>query len=155
MKTRIHAIAGVTGFLAILTFWTSTAFSELLGSAETIAAVKTAILYGMIVLIPAMAIAGATGMSLGGKARGGLAGAKKKRMPLIAANGLLVLVPAAFFLESRAASGTFDTWFYAIQTLELVAGAANLIMMSLNIRDGLAMTGRIKRKPSRRPQPSA
>lgn len=143
MKTRIHAIAGVVGFLTILTFWTSTAFSELFTSHETIAAVKAMILRGMFVLIPAMAIAGALGMSLGGKRSDARARAKKGRMPLIAANGLLILVPAAFFLEARASAGTFDAWFYAIQVVELVAGATNLTLMGLNIRDGLTMTGRI------------
>ncbi|TMV10089.1 hypothetical protein FGK63_03230 [Ruegeria sediminis] len=143
MKARIHAIAGVVGILTILAFWTSTAFSELFASHETIAAVKAMILKGMFVLIPAMAIAGAAGMSLGGKRTDARAQAKKKRMPFIAANGLLVLVPAAFFLEARASAGTFDAWFYAVQVLELIAGATNLTLMGLNIRDGLTMTGRI------------
>ncbi|MGI9424543.1 MAG: CDGSH iron-sulfur domain-containing protein [Hyphomicrobiaceae bacterium] len=143
MKTRIHALAGGIGFLTILTFWTSTVISELLASHETIAAVKQMILYGMIILIPAMAIAGGSGMSMGKARTDAPALAKKKRMPLIAANGLLVLLPSAFYLASKAAAGAFDSWFYAIQALELVAGAANLTMMGLNIRDGLTMTGRI------------
>lgn len=64
-------------------------------------------------------------------------------MPLIGANGLLVLLPAAIYLQSKASAGAFDTGFYAVQVVELVAGAANLAMMGLNIRDGLKMTGRI------------
>lgn len=64
-------------------------------------------------------------------------------MPFIAANGLLILVPAAFYLESKASSGAFDTRFYLVQGVELIAGAANLVMMGLNIRDGLMMTGRV------------
>ncbi len=143
MKTKIHAIAGVIGFLTILTFWTSTVYSELFASHETIAAVKSMILKGMFILIPAMAIAGGSGMSLGGKRVDEKAVAKKKRMPLIAANGLLILVPAALYLESKASSGAFDMSFYLVQGLELVAGAANLVMMGLNIRDGLTMTGRL------------
>lgn len=144
MKTKVHAIAGIIGFLSILSFWTSTLFSEIFGTPETVAFVKAMILYGMFVLIPAMAIAGATGMSMGAKRMDAPAVAKKKRMPIIAANGLLILLPSAFFLESRAAAGIFDSWFYAIQTLELIAGAANLTMMGLNIRDGLTMTRRIE-----------
>ncbi|MGB0507480.1 MAG: hypothetical protein ACPGGK_14905 [Pikeienuella sp.] len=146
MKTKIHAFAGVVGFVTILAFWTSTAYAELFGSYETIAAVKAAILKGMFVLIPAMAIAGGSGMSLGGKRVGALAQAKKRRMPIIAFNGLLILVPAAFFLEYKATSGAFDTSFFLVQGLEMVAGAVNLTLMGLNIRDGLMMTGRIRRK---------
>ena len=147
MKTKVHAIAGIIGFLMIALFWTSTVYSELFTDYTTIAAVKAAILKGMVVLLPAMAIVGASGMSLGGKRRDRLSLAKKKRMPIIAANGLLILLPAAFYLESKAASGAFDTNFYTIQFLELIAGAANLTMMGLNIRDGLTLTGRIGRQP--------
>ena len=103
MKTKIHAFAGAIGFLAVLTFWTSTVYSELFGSPETIALVKSMILKGMFVLIPAMAIAGGSGMSLGGKRVDERAVAKKRRMPFIAANGLLILLPSAVYLEAKGA----------------------------------------------------
>ena len=143
MKTRMHAIAGFIGFVMIALFWTSTVYSELFTDHATIGVVKAAILNGMFIFLPAMAIVGASGMSLGGKRHDRLSLAKKKRMPIIAANGLLILLPAAFYLESKAASGAFDTIFYATQVLELIAGAANLTLMGLNIRDGLTLTGRI------------
>lgn len=145
MKKRIHAIAGGIGFLMILTFWASTAISELFGSHETIAAVKGWILTGMFVLIPAMAIVGGSGMAMGRRRKDPPARTKKKRMPIIAMNGLLILLPAAWFLAGKAAAAEFDSTFYIIQTIELIAGAANLTMMGLNIRDGLKMTGRIGR----------
>lgn len=145
MKTRIHAIAGGIGFLMILLFWASTAFSELFASHETIATVKGLILKGMFILIPAMAIVGGSGMAMGRRRKDAPARAKKKRMPIIVLNGLLILVPAAWFLAGKAAVGDFDSTFYLVQVVELVAGAANLTMMGLNIRDGLKMTGRISR----------
>lgn len=139
MKTKLHATAGVIGFLTILMFWTATVYSELLGGEAMIASVKGMILNGMIVLIPAMAIAGASGMAIGRRRKDAPARAKKKRMPIIAANGLLILVPAAFFLEAKASAGAFDTLFYVVQGVELLAGAANLSLMGLNIRDGRRM----------------
>ena len=143
MKTRIHAIAGVVGFLTIAVFWTSTATTELFGSHAAITTVKNSILWGMAILIPAMIVAGGSGMSLGqGRSDDGVV-AKKKRMPFIAMNGLLILLPSAVFLASRANAGVFDGMFYAIQGIELVAGAINLTLMGLNIRDGLRLTGRI------------
>lgn len=143
MKTRIHAIAGVIGLLTIATFWSSTLLSELLGSHATIATVKNGVLWGMILLIPAMAIAGGSGMSLSqGRTDSGVL-VKKKRMPFIAMNGLLVLVPSAFFLASKANAGAFDAAFYAVQGIELVAGAINLTLMGLNVRDGLRLTGKL------------
>jgi hypothetical protein len=144
MKTKIHALVGITGFLTILMFWSSTIWSELFGTPETIAWVKGLILQGMFILIPTMAIVGASGMALGKKCFHPLAKKKKKRMPIIGANGLLILVPAAFYLEAQAAAGIFDTWFYAVQGIELIAGATNLTLMGVNIRDGLRITRRIK-----------
>ncbi len=145
MKTKLHAIAGCVGFLMILIFWVSTVTSELFASYETVAAVKALILKGMLILIPAMVIAGGTGMAMGRRRKDALTRAKKRRMPIIALNGLLVLVPAAWFLAGKAVLGEFDSTFYAIQTVELIAGTANLTMMGLNIRDGLRMTGKIRR----------
>jgi len=142
MKTGIHAIAGMIAFLTILAFWTSTAASELFGSVETIARVKAAIVWGLLLLIPAIAVTGATGMSLGKGRADVRVAAKKKRMPFIAANGLLILVPCAFYLDAQAAAGSLDTAFYAVQALELAAGAVNLFLIGWNMRDGLALTGR-------------
>lgn len=143
MKTKIHAIAGVLGFLMIATFWTSTLITELVGSYEAIATLKNGILWGMIILIPALAIAGGSGMSLaqGLTDKGVLT--KKKRMPFIAMNGLLVLLPSAVFLAMKANAGEIDTTFYVVQSIELLVGATNLTLIGLNIRDGLRFTGRI------------
>ncbi len=143
MKTKIHAIAGGIAFLTILSFWTSTLFTELFTSHETVAMVKGLVLKGMFILIPAMMIVGASGMSLGGKRQDAPTLRKKKRMPIIAVTGLLVLLPAAFYLENKASNGSFDTWFYIVQAIELIAGASNLRLIILNIRDGLRLTGKI------------
>ena len=144
MKARIHAIAGAIGFLTILVFWSSTVISEAFGTHETIAMVKGAILKGMFILIPAMAIVGGSGFSLAGGRTDALVSAKKKRMPIIGANGLLVLVPMAFFLEAKASAGQFDTEFYMLQGVELLAGALNLCLMGLNMRDGIRLSGKGK-----------
>ena len=145
MLKVIHPIAGFIGFLTILTFWSSSVLSELFGTHETIATVKSMILSGMFILVPAMIIVGASGMSMGRRRKDAPARAKKKRMPFIAANGLVILLPAAFYLDSKASVGAFDTTFYAVQILELIAGATNLTLMGLSIRDGRAMGQRRRR----------
>ena len=146
MKTKVHAIAGIIGFLAIATFWITTLLSELFGAPASITSVKHFILWGMLVLIPAMAVTGGSGFSLSGGRSGRLINTKKKRMPIIGANGLLILIPCAFFLAAKADAGEFDIVFYAVQGLELIAGAANLTLMGLNIRDGLRLTGRLRQR---------
>lgn len=145
MKTKIHAAAGALALLTICIFWSATATSELFGDVAAIAAVKNGILAGMLVLIPAMAMAGASGFSLGKGWRSPAVERKKRRMKIIAANGLFVLVPSAVFLAGKAGAGEFDAAFAVVQAIELVAGAVNITLLSLNMRDGLAL----RRKPSR------
>jgi hypothetical protein len=147
MLKIIHPVAGTLALLTIGTFWLSTALSELLASEATVTAVKTAIPWGFLLLIPALAAAGGSGFALAKGRRAGLIGAKLKRMPWIAANGILILVPSALFLASKARAAEFDALFYSAQALELVAGAANITLLSLNMRDGLKMKGRFRRRP--------
>jgi hypothetical protein len=131
----------------VATFWLSTALTELFASHSTVTSVKGAIPWGFLVLIPALMVAGGSGFALAkGRPRVGLVGAKVKRMPLIAANGILILIPSALFLASKASAGEFDAAFYAVQALELAAGAANIVLLSLNMRDGLRMKGRLRRR---------
>lgn len=145
MAKIIHPIAGGLAILTIACFWLSTALSELFASEATIVAVKAAIPWGFLLLIPALAATGGTGFNLAKGRRVGLIGTKARRMPFIAANGILILVPAAFFLAHKAAAGEFDTAFFAVQAVELVAGAVNLTLLGLNMRDGFRMKGRIGR----------
>lgn len=142
MIKTVHPIAGAIALLMISGFWLSTALSELFGTETLIVTVKTTIPWGFLILIPALAAAGGTGFKLSGGYRAGLVGAKAKRMPLIAINGVFLLIPAALFLAYKAQLGAFDVSFYAVQCLELVAGGANLILLGLNMRDGLKLRGR-------------
>lgn len=145
MRTKIHMLGATIATLCIATFFTSTILVELFGSFETIAMVKRLIVMpGLLILIPAIAVTGGSGFSLGKGRKGRLVGAKAKRMPIIGANGALILLPAAIFLDQWASSGSFDAKFYVVQGLELAAGATNLTLMGMNIRDGLRMTGKFR-----------
>lgn len=148
MPKRAHLIAGILAPLCIAIFFVSTIAVELFGSHEAVAQLKSLIVTpGLWILIPVMMAAGGSGMFLG-KSRGGrLVDAKKKRMPFIAANGLLVLVPCAIVLNRWAAAGSFDATFYVVQAVELLAGAINLTLMGRNVRDGLRLAGRLKVTP--------
>jgi hypothetical protein len=143
MKTRIHALAGTCALLIVMCFWASTLISELFLSREAVVTVKTGILYGMGLLIPFIVAAGGTGFLLARSHTGDLVKRKKRRMPFIALNGLLVLAPAAIFLHGKAVAGEFDAVFYAAQGLELVAGALQLALLGRNFRDGLVLGGRL------------
>lgn len=143
MINKIHPVAAVVATLCIATFFTSSILVELFGSHETIATVKHLIVMpGLFILIPAIAVTGGTGFVLSKGRKGQLIEDKRRRMPFIAANGLLVLVPSAIFLDQWAGTGSFDTKFYIVQGVELLAGATNLSLMGLNMRDGLGMSDR-------------
>lgn len=143
MKKIIHPVAGAFAILCIATFWLSTISSELSGSQTMIALVKRAIPWGFLLLIPALMITGASGFALARDRRGERVEAKIRRMPWIAANGVLLLIPAALFLAGKAKNGEFDSGFYAVQALELLAGAANLALLGFSMRDGLKSNGRL------------
>lgn len=141
----MHPVAGALAIITIAAFWFSTALSELFGSPATITAVKTAIPWGFFVLIPALATAGVSGFSLSKGRRVGLIATKIRRMQFIAANGILILIPSALFLAAKARAAEFDGAFYWVQALELAAGATNVALLALNLRDGLKLKGRFRR----------
>lgn len=139
MKTKIHAAAGALALVTISVFWTTTIWAELFAGGDDIAMVKTNILRGMAVLIPAMIAVGASGFSLGRGWRHPAVARKAARMRIVAFNGIVLLLPAAVYLAVKANAGAFDAWFYAVQVVELIAGAANVTLIALNMRDGLAL----------------
>lgn len=143
MKQLIHRVGAITATLCIGVFFTSTVVVELFGTVEAIATVKSLIVMpGLFLLIPAIAATGATGFAISKGSNKGLIGRKRKRMPFIGMNGLLILLPAAIVLDQWATAGSFDTRFYLLQGLELAAGSINLTLMFMNIRDGRKIKGK-------------
>ncbi|MBL3597148.1 hypothetical protein JMM63_16495 [Rhodovulum sulfidophilum] len=138
----LHAAAGALGLALIASFWLSTLGAELFGTTAQIVAVKTAIPYGIVLLVPVLIVAGAGGTRLARDRRGPLVTRKARRMRIIALNGLLILVPSALFLAQKAAAQDFDATFVLVQLAELAAGAVNLTLLGANLRDGLAMRDR-------------
>lgn len=147
MSKTLHPLAGALALLIILTFWGATLVSEVFGQPTTVVLVKTLIPWGFLLLIPALMATGGSGFVLAGQRGGHLVDAKRRRMPVIAMNGLLILMPAALFLAFKAQAGELDAVFYAVQALELVAGAVNITLLGLNMRDGLRLTGRLRHVP--------
>jgi hypothetical protein len=145
MKRMCHAIAGTLALLLVASFLGSTLYAELLMDQNLIAEIKRLILYGICLLIPAMAVAGGSGFSLASGRVGGIADAKKVRMRVIAANGLLVMLPSAVWLDMLASAGDFGTIFFVVQGVEIAGGLVQLILLGRNFRDGLRLSGRLRR----------
>lgn len=145
MSRFAHRIFGLLATATIALFFGATILVEVFGSPQAVAELKRLVVFpGLWVLVPAVAATGGSGFAAGHGRSGRLIGAKKRRMPWIALNGMLVLVPCALVLHHWSAAGRFDTAFYLVQGLELLAGAANLTLMGLNIRDGMRMGGRLR-----------
>jgi hypothetical protein len=151
LLVKIHAATAMAATATIAIFWTSTVAVELFGSASAVTTVKTGIAWAMLWMVPLMAATGISGARLAGANPKGVVAAKLKRMKVIAANGLCILVPSAIFLALRANEGVFDGLFIAVQGLELAAGALNLTLMAANARDGFRLSGRLRTAgPARR-----
>ncbi|TVQ32952.1 MAG: hypothetical protein EA356_12965 [Geminicoccaceae bacterium] len=144
MARHLHPLLGGMVLGLIVSFWLATLVSELFGTPETVAWVKTAIPWGFLLLVPALAAAGGTGTWLAGRRSARLLDAKQRRLRWAALNGLGVLMPAAFFLAAKARVGAFDGVFYAVQSIELIAGALNIALLTLSARDGLRLSGRLR-----------
>ena len=87
MTRVLHPVAGAVGLLCIATFWTSTIAAEMLGGPASILAVKVAVLWGLLILVPAMAAVGATGFRMAGRSAEPHVARKRRRMPFIALHG--------------------------------------------------------------------
>jgi hypothetical protein len=142
MNAVLHGIAGTAAMLIIASFWISTLVSEIFLDDAAVAALKHAIVYGLFLLVPFMAATSGSGFTLGKTRKSWLLNQKKTRMAIIGANGLLVMIPAALFLNGKAAASEFDATFYAVQVVELIVGVVQLILMSMNFRDGLKLSSK-------------
>jgi hypothetical protein len=132
-----HAGASWLAFGLLLGFWSSSAGAEWVGDHATILRVKTAILATIPGLVGALVTAGATGARLAGNGPPSRTLViKQVRMKVMAANGAGILVPSAVVLWWLASQPILTTAFYWLQAVELTAGAVNLTLLALNLRDG-------------------
>lgn len=145
----VHGAASTVALLTIALFWIATVASELAGDPAQVTRVKHGIAWGLLVLVPAMAVTGGSGRALAGPSPRGLPGKKFRRMTVVAALSLLVLVPAALLLVRWAGAGQLGLAFYTVQVVELIAGAVNFTPLGLNFRDGLRLRGVRRRAPTR------
>lgn len=142
-----HRLSSISAYLLIMSFFISTVLVELFGDHQAILFIKTYISYAIWAVVPLMAAAGITGSKMAPNVKKGPLAAKKKRMPFVALNGILILVPSAIYLHHLAELGRFDTTFYVVQIVELLAGFTNLTLMTLNIRDARAL-----KRPTKAPK---
>ena len=150
MRT-LHRTAGMAALGLIATFWIASAAVEVTGSREAVATVKEGIAWGLLLLVPSVIAANASGMREArrrtpmGRGLPPLLARKQRRGIIVAVLGLTVLAPCALWLAWRASqTGALGATFHAVQGVELAGGAINFVLLALNARDGYRM-----RKPAR------
>ncbi len=145
MINKVHLAAGFIATLTIASFFSSTLLVEIFCSREVISTVKNLIvLPGLLILIPAIAIAEGTGFFLSKSRKGLLVEKKRKSMPIVVLICIFVLLPTTIFLDMWASNESFGTKFYILQIIEIVAGGITLLILGFNIRDGLRLSGRLR-----------
>jgi len=146
LKKVVHGVAGAVAMLIIITFITATLYAEVFGNAEIILQVKRSIAFpGIEILLFFMLMAGGTGRSLAKTFNGRIVQTKMRRMRIVALNGIFILIPCAFILSRWAEVDPYSARFYGVQVVEILAGSINLVMLILNMRDGLALRARFTR----------
>ncbi|HZA41056.1 MAG TPA: hypothetical protein VFA00_10570 [Actinomycetota bacterium] len=143
IKVRFgHGVAGGIALSLALAFLGASVAAEVLGSDDTVARVKHAILFVIPLLAFSAIVAGGSGTWMSRKSKAKIISRKAKRMRIIGANAVLVLIPCAVILDRLASGGEFGARFDALQAVEFVFGATNVALLGLNMRDGLRMRAR-------------
>ena len=147
---RTHLAAAVGALALIVTFLVSSTVTELIGTTGDVHLVRRWIVFGLPVLIGCLATAVLSGRRLARNARAAAIRRKQRRMRIIAAAGIVVLVPCALILDNLTASASAGGVVTALEIAEILAGALNLTLLVLNFRDGRGLTR--PRRPARRPE---
>lgn len=143
---RIHLSAAAGALALIATFLVSSAVTELAGNAADVHGLRQWIVFALPLLVGCLAAAALTGRRLARKSRAAVIRRKQRRMQVVAALGIVVLVPCALILDALTASASAGAVVTGLVLTEMLAGALNLTLLLLNARDGRSLS---------RPRPSA
>jgi hypothetical protein len=135
---RVHFAAAAGALVVISAFLVSSVATELFGSPGDVRVLRHGILLGLPLLIGCLAATALTGRRLAGRSRAPVVRRKQRRMQVVAAAGLVVLVPCAVALNYLAGSAVAG----ALEITEILAGGLNLALLALNFRDGRGLTRR-------------
>ena len=139
-RVSLHRIAGLMALGITALFWLGTVLTLVFGGEAIVAGMKLPILYGIAFQLTALLIAGLSGRILAiNRLREPLVARKLKRMLAAGAISFVVLLPSAVFLALKIQAGAPDFHWKLAQAAELAAGAAVIILLVLNARDGLIL----------------
>jgi hypothetical protein len=139
-RVSAHRFAGLVALGITALFWVGSIFALAFGSEAILAGMKLTILYGIAFQLMALLVAGLTGRLLAiNRLKEPPVARKLKRMLAAGAISFVVLLPSAVYLALKIQGGSPDFHWKLAQAAELVAGAAVIILLVLNARDGFAL----------------
>ncbi len=139
-RVSAHRFAGLVALGITSLFWLSTVLALAFGSEAILAGVKLSVLYGIAFQLMAVLVAGLTGRLLAiNRLKEPLVARKLKRMLTAGAISFVVLLPSSVYLALRFQDTSPDFQWKLVQGVELVAGAVVIVLLMLNMRDGLAL----------------
>ncbi|MES2586853.1 MAG: hypothetical protein V4536_08020 [Pseudomonadota bacterium] len=150
MKSIFHAMFGSLVLALIFLFFTSSLVADFWYTQDVISSVKSLILQGFFWLIPMLVITGFLGLSLAKFRQGRMIESKKKRMLWILLICIVILLPAAYRLNSSAQRGEFDIVYSVVQSIEYLFDLITLTLLGLNFRDGVKLVSRESMSPNDR-----
>lgn len=137
---KVHKVAGIIVLLTLVTFFLSTITIELLGDHEQIKWLKLFIMIFAIGLIaPFTIIIGKTGKKVSKGHDPKLLKKKSKLFKTIQRIGPFVLAPTGIVLYFMARSDSFNTVFYTIQLIELIAQLTSIVLIIIAINTGIQL----------------
>ncbi len=141
-----HKVAGYTVLLVLTCFWLALVISDFFLDHTALALVRKGIVVALAVLVPAIIIAEISGGKLGEGHSGDptLIKKKKRLAKMMAINGAVIMVPAAFFLYYKSANGEFDNAFMIVQAIELLVGSFQYYAVFTNVMSGRRLSKEVQ-----------
>ena len=140
MKTLYHAAAGISSLTCLLIFLVATINVEYSYSAPEMIAAQGVMLQTMWVYIPLIFTAGGIGYILSKERKERIVQVKKRRMVIIIAVSLFILMPCIYTLANAARYEIAGTIFSRIEILEVLSLILLIALLGLNARDGARLT---------------
>ncbi len=139
-RIALHRVAGLMALGITTLFWVGTVFALAFGSEAIVAGMKLTVLYGIAFQLTALLVAGLSGRILAiNRLKEPPVARKLKRMLTAGALSFVVLLPSSVYLALKIQGASPDFHWKLAQAAELVAGAAVIILLVLNARDGFAL----------------
>ena len=140
MKTLLHASAGMFSMLFLFVSFVVTIVAAFFYLPQDIIASQQAILQAIWVYFFFLLTAASIGLWLSKGRKERIVVVKKRRMLIILILSVFGLLPSVYLLASQSIGWEGGIIFFSIQAFELTVSAMLMMLLGLNVLDGLKLT---------------